>query len=403
MPRGFHYGILVAGVCSNWADLPTAVIMSITASAPFTSGDSDVAVAYLSAFIFVLFITMFPLGGHHVIAMDFADGARQADVNDEALESAAWWSRRPRWREAAVHSDVERVAQHEISSETDEKDSEAIASCPRTGFSCHLPSDPPESTTHNGHECRQSTRPPSAHVSPSPTVAEGIISSMSQDQKPPPGSLSSELKPISITNESLSRLRRAFMVTRAFLITFASPVTTTMLVSLVIALIPALKALFISPPAGSNVHIGSAPDGLPPLNIILDTATFIGNGSVPLGLICLGSALARLQVSRPISRAPIGAITALSILKMVLGPVVGVIIVEALTHHTTLIDPNDKVLRFVCILYSAMPTSTTQVFLTQAYSPDGSADHIAIFLIPQYALMLITITALSAYSLKILF
>lgn len=89
-----------------------------------------------------------------------------------------------------------------------------------------------------------------------------------------------------------------------------------MLVSLVVALVPSLKALFITPPAGSNIHIGAAPDGLPPLNIILDTATFIGNGCVPLGLTCLGSALARLEVSQPISRAPIGAITAFSVLKV---------------------------------------------------------------------------------------
>lgn len=46
---------------------------------------------------------------------------------------------------------------------------------------------------------------------------------------------------------------------------------------------------------------------------------------------------------------------------MILGPVFGVLIVEALTHHTSLIDPNDKVLRFVCIYFAGVPTATTQV------------------------------------------
>jgi predicted permease len=145
---------------------------------------------------------------------------------------------------------------------------------------------------------------------------------------------------------------------------------------LVVAIVPALKALFLIPPVGSHVQISMAPDGLPPLNVILDTATFIGGGSIPLGLVCLGSALARLQIPKPLSRAPLGAITTFSILKvccpalgivmahstqMVVGPVFGVLIVEALTHHTSLIDPNDRVLRFVCIYLAGSPTATTQV------------------------------------------
>lgn len=35
----------------------TAVIMSMTASAPFSYGDSDIAVAYISAFILVGFVS----------------------------------------------------------------------------------------------------------------------------------------------------------------------------------------------------------------------------------------------------------------------------------------------------------------------------------------------------------
>lgn len=46
---------------------------------------------------------------------------------------------------------------------------------------------------------------------------------------------------------------------------------------------------------------------------------------------------------------------------MVIGPVFGVLVVEGLTHHAGLIDPNDKVLRFVCIYFAGVPTGTTQV------------------------------------------
>ena len=45
----------------------------------------------------------------------------------------------------------------------------------------------------------------------------------------------------------------------------------------------------------------------------------------------------------------------------------------------------------------------SQVFLTQVYSGTGSAGHLSAFLIPQYALMFVTMTALTAYSLVLIF
>ncbi|CAE6466245.1 unnamed protein product [Rhizoctonia solani] len=408
VPRCFHSGILAAGIWSNWGDLPTAVIMSMTASAPFSPGDSDVAVAYLSAFILVFFVTLFPFGGSRIIEKDYLDKSAPVDAEDEIPESASSRLHR-RWerlqvairsqRGAVTSSDVEKSP----TTEEDEKVS-GIAT-PQPKLSPHVSFNPSEPTAYNGLEGGHSTRPPSAHVSPAPTVVEGILTAMSPNPKDAPKTVSvpTEAEPGSTTKVAPSRLQRTLLSIRAFLRSLASPATITMVVSFVVALVPQLKALFIIPPAGSNIHIHPAPDGLPPLNIIMDTATFIGNASVPLGLICLGSALARLEAPKPISRAPLGAITMFSILKMVLSPVFGVLVVEALTHHTSLIDPNDKVLRFVCIYFAGVPTATTQVYLTQIYSPDGSASHISAFLIPQYALMFVTMTALSAYALSILF
>lgn len=44
-----------------------------------------------------------------------------------------------------------------------------------------------------------------------------------------------------------------------------------------------------------------------------------------------------------------------------------------------------------------------QVFLTQVYSGTGEAEHLSAFLIPQYALMSVSMTALTAYTLRLLF
>ncbi|KAF8603190.1 auxin efflux carrier [Ceratobasidium sp. AG-I] len=401
VPRRFHNGILAAGVWSNWGDLPTAVIMTMTASAPFSPGDSDVAVAYLSAFILVFFVTLFPLGGHNLIAKDYADGAMPVDADDDDVPESPITRIRRNWqgvcsaiqrrRGGAPSSDIEGDTEMKDDKVFDEKDTKIVSPQPR-----HVSFNPSEPTAYGG----QSTRPPtSAPVSPAPTVVDGITTTLSRTlpthRAPTP--------PPAITPPKPTGLKRAFQLIRTFLSALASPPTITMAVAFLVALVPTLKALFITPAPDSNIHIGAAPDGLPPLSIILDTATFIGGASIPLGLICLGSALARLQAPKPISRAPLGAIAAFSILKMVIGPIFGVLLVEGLTHHAGLIDPNDKVLRFVCIYFAGVPTATTQVYLTQIYSPDGSASHISAFLIPQYALMFVTMTALSAYALNILF
>lgn len=52
---------------------------------------------------------------------------------------------------------------------------------------------------------------------------------------------------------------------------------------------------------------------------------------------------------------------------------------------------------------SCLPTATTQVYLTQVYSAEGDAQHLSAFLIPQYILMFISMVALTAYTLNLIF
>jgi hypothetical protein len=48
-------------------------------------------------------------------------------------------------------------------------------------------------------------------------------------------------------------------------------------------------------------------------------------------------------------------------------------------------------------------TVVWQVFLTQVYSGTGTAEHLPAFLIPQYLFMFVSMTALTAYTLQLLF
>lgn len=141
------------------------------------------------------------------------------------------------------------------------------------------------------------------------------------------------------------RFKRAF---KDFLVQLCSPPSMSIIISFVVSLINPIKALFIHVP---GTYMPDAPDGQPPLAFIMDTCTFVGAANVPLGLICLGSALARLKVPMTVSAwqaMPIGAISALSVAKIILSPILGVAICQGLTH-AGVINEHDKVLRFVCM------------------------------------------------------
>ena len=77
---------------------------------------------------------------------------------------------------------------------------------------------------------------------------------------------------------------------------------------------------------------------------------------MPLALILLGASFARFQVPRPLSRLPIMAMVLSTLSKMVLLPVIGVFIVQAMTAGG-LVDAKAKALRFVMFFLSGTPTA----------------------------------------------
>ena len=195
-----------------------------------------------------------------------------------------------------------------------------------------------------------------SHVtSPAPTVRHAETATHVDNHNPdgsPTKNVRFDEKTTSSLLNSMPRRRRIMHHLRDFIISLASPPSMSIIISFPIALITPLKALFIAVP---NSPIPNAPDGQPPLAFIMDTATFVGAASVPMGLICLGSALARLKL--PMNRAswhimPVGAISALAVARIVISPILGILICEGLTS-AGVIDKEDKVLRFVCMYVSS--------------------------------------------------
>ncbi|KAI0074810.1 auxin efflux carrier transmembrane protein [Panus rudis PR-1116 ss-1] len=426
VPHRFRYGILVAGGWGNYGDIPTSVVMSMTASAPFdASRDQTVAIAYVSVFLLVFFLTLFPLGGHRLIAKDYVG----PDVEDEEVKDLAKirriaiiqsWRNIPllfRRRRRSHKQDDEESPSPALEKAINEASNEATTTAMPTvrhhaSSSKHVTfsekSNQIASPSVTENDISRVTSPEPT-LTQADTVTQGDITPTAAAEKSavPPSSNSSVGKSPEVSTAPVPQgegqgttLWERTKRIRKFILSLLNPPSLAITASIPIALITPLKALFVPVPNGP---IPNAPDGQPPLAFIQDAATFIGQAAVPLGLICLGSALATLKVPRNEWKTlPLGAIMSLAVGKLIVTPIVGLLICQALTN-VGFIDPTDKVLRFVCIFFSCLPTATTQVYLTQVYSGTGSAEHIAAFLIPQYALMLVSMIILTAYSLNLIF
>ncbi|KAI0271308.1 auxin efflux carrier [Gloeopeniophorella convolvens] len=395
VPHRFRYGIIAAGGWGNYGDIPTAIVLGITASAPFDGiEDQNLAIAYVAALILIFYITLFPLGGFLIVAKDFDGPDIESDEVRERIRTR-------RIKLVAKITTYLRLFSFLHRSERVERpsDTEAPKSDPREKPEAPYDSRAPANAYEYGRHDIPSDAVDGKAVSKAPTVVSPTPTVVLDDIQHVPIVHFSDILPPTSSYRSPSRLRAR---AKRFMMELLKPTPLAILLAIPVALVSPLKALFVPPSAGFQPRFRPvAPDGQPPLAFVLDTATFVGAASVPIGLVCLGSALARLRVGAG-EAFPRGAITALALGKMVITPVFGVGITQAFVH-AGFIDRNDKVLQFVCILFSGLPTATTQVFLTQIYSPTGSAEHLSAFLIPQYVLMFFTMTALVTYTLNYLF
>ena len=82
--------------------------------------------------------------------------------------------------------------------------------------------------------------------------------------------------------------------------------------------------------------------------------------AVPLALIVLGTSFARMQIPRPISRLPIPALLAVCAAKMIVLPMIGVCMVQAMVRRGV-VAKEAKVERFVSMFLSGSPAAIKYV------------------------------------------
>lgn len=379
VPYRFRYGIFVAGGWASSCDITISVMTDIMASLPFDGvHDQDLAVTYVSAFCVIFYLTIFTCG-RNLIERDFIG----PDTDGGEVHGPC---RAKRWKLLMVF--LRRTKNVSSSAAGGKYDLE------RDAYGDHMSSkDLSLQLSSLEHPQAVFQLAPSTIVQHDIPLGRCDGTQSSKDAEP-------HIIPASTENSSPNQPHPAMRYVN-FLGSLSSPVLLSVVVSLVVSRILAVKALFIPNVPGANIP--PAPDGQPPLAFVMDTAAFLGAANSPIGLIVLGSALARMSVPRGRwTSLPLGAIGALAVSKQFVMPVLGLLICEGFTR-VGLIDAEDKVLRFVCIFVSCLPIASTQVILTQACSDTNTTDHLAAFLLPQLILMSGVMAVLTAFTLNLLF
>ncbi|KAJ8489251.1 hypothetical protein ONZ51_g3042 [Trametes cubensis] len=422
VPRNFWQGLLVLTGMSNWGNLPNAVVISVTQQAPFNPAtDEALGVSFVSIFIVCYHITFWMLGAAHSLSWDYRPGVPQG----EAAERRLPWYEKPIGSLIAryvLHKPVPRSsgavtgraqADEEAWPEKGEgkESAEASEACVTELDAQVLNEDSadPDPDVQLARRTSRLSTATSAMPNSRLRTSSQAASTSALPPVPPPTrapSVHSEADAQSLAQRSETGTLHNFSfkhkVIRVFrpLSALFTPVTITLAVSLPIALIQPLKALFVDV---SDIGGPSwkGPDGRPPLAFIIDTAEFMGNIAVPLALVLLGASFARLNMPRPLSRLPIMAMFLTTITKMLILPVVGVFLVQAMTN-AGLIDRGAKAERFVAMFLSGTPTAVNQLIVSSLYAPDGDVDTLSAFLLVQYIFMFFSSSALTAVSLLLL-
>ncbi|VEU22569.1 DEKNAAC103556 [Brettanomyces naardenensis] len=185
-----------------------------------------------------------------------------------------------------------------------------------------------------------------------------------------------------------------------FVANFKKPSSILLVVSLLIALVPWLKALFVN---GGEVNLPNAPDKQPALSFILMYAEYLGQPCVPLGLLLIGSILGRLEVSQ----MPKGfwkCVVVHTLYRLCILPIIGILWVTKLKAIHWLDDPMSML---VTCMEFALPSATVQIYITASCmrpgvntaAESGPMNCLALYMIVQYFLLVVTMPIVVCYTI----
>ncbi|KAF9276864.1 hypothetical protein BGZ68_009697 [Mortierella alpina] len=246
---------------------------------------------------------------------------------------------------------------------------------------------PPASSRQQGHEQLTETMATVSLEAPAPA---GDTAPPLPKVPPPHLSKSYETK----QKKEVHVFWRVFHSTREYL----TPPTIGLLLGLLVALTP-LRKLFVL----TDDPLPS-PDDLPPLSFIHEITLMLGACCVPLGLTVLGASLSRLKPGR--MRPLIPALTMITVAKMVISPLVGILLVQlVLVKHYGWVSTQNHMLQLTLTLMSGSPTSITCFVLAQVWNrrTKNAGSKMAALIAGQNAVATVFLTVGCAFMMYFLF
>ncbi|KAI5954088.1 ECM3 [Candida margitis] len=460
-PKRWLGGLISVGIFPNISDLPIAYLQTFAKGGTiFTSAEGNKGVAYVCIFLMGMTLLQFSFGLFRLIQWDFRDELKGQDLersaSGETNESNKSFHERDDSEEkstrrasnderetirAAAHTRDSTADEEALDSSSDSISSESSEEERRRMRRRRSIMD--EDRQHNEFLRAQSKRQEGSSVSGSATLSRrtsrrrrGSDSSATSgplDLVPPRtndlrrqqsqnvedviheysefeslkyhelqkshSKQEEEAEPEPDTPEAEESKFKSFV--KKMLQNLRAPTSVSLLTSIAICMAPPLKALFVT--STFSKHIPNAPDKQPPLSFIIDLVSYVGNASVPLGLLLLGATLARLQVKR----MPPGfwkTAVLITFTRLVILPIFGVGVTTGFNNGGWYGD--DKLVRFVSVLEFGLPNATSLVYFTAFYTDPTSDEHLqmdclAICLITQYLILWFTLPFLITFTLKV--
>lgn len=457
-PKRWLGGLISVGIFPNISDLPIAYLQTFAKGGTiFTAAEGNKGVAYVCIFLMGMTLLQFSFGLYRLIQWDFRDELK----GDEDLERSSSGATNDTNKLSHAEDDLEEKSMRTTSNDArdairaaahshdDAADEEAVDSSSDSIYSelseekRRRRSTMDEEHQHNEFLRAQSRRQEDLSVSGSASLnrrisrrrrgSDSSATSGPLDLVPPRSNdlrrqQSQNVEDViheysefdTLKNQELQKSHsrqeqqdepepdivgeeesKFKLFVKKMLQNLRAPTSIALLASIAICMSPPLKALFVT--GSFSKHIPNAPDEQPPLSFIIDLVSYVGNASVPLGLLLLGATLARLQVKK---MPPGFWKTALLITftRLVVLPIFGVGVTTGFNNGGWYGD--DKLVRFVSVLEFGLPNATSLVYFTAFYTDPTSDEHLqmdclAICLITQYLILWFTLPFLITFTLKV--
>lgn len=451
VPKRWYGGILAGGIFPNISDIPIAYIQTMATGSIMTPEEGEKGIAHVIIFLAIFLFCVFNLGGFRLIEYDFRDmgdeeSQEKVEGENQNIETSSSLDNSIQEDPLETIPDSASVEQT-IDSDDDSEDTgqpylkeqpepvpltedvlkhrrntasslqPAVSnktSGSETSNQCHgqtisrVPTR--QSITSTAASLRSLHRVAELRRLPSQTMEDVIDEYSEAGARRPDESNRARLAHIltsevgvtgsDITKTSPSFFQKYHLSMISFLLqNCLRPCSLALIISLIIAFIPWLKALFVE----TGVNMPNAPDDLPPLNFIMDYTAYIGAASVPMALLLLGGCIARLNLGN-LSPGFWRSAVILVILRLCIMPILGVLWVDRLTKAGWIGD-EDSILKFVICISWGLPSMTTQVYFTAfIMDPDASdktqMDCTSFYLLIQYPLLVISMPIVVTYVVK---